>query len=300
MSERIEKFLKRLADGEMLLADGSWSTQMQRLGLQPGECPEEWNVTRPGFIEEIARSYFAAGAEMVLTNTFGGTRFRLMRHGFAGKAREFNLAGAALCRRVAEEHGGFVAASVGPTGEFLEPEGLLKEQELYGAFLEQLAALKDGGADAVCIETMYVLNEALLAVKAARELNLFCMASMAFEASPKGFRTLSGADVKEVVSALEEAGADVVGANCGNNMAGMIRLAGRLRLFTQKPLLIRPNAGTPHEDGKKISYHDTPETMAAGIAPLKAAGVNIVGGCCGTTPEHIRAFRGAIDHLEKR
>lgn len=299
MSARTEKFLKRLASGELLLADGAWSTQMQRLGLQPGECPEEWNVTHPRWIEEIARDYFKAGAEMVLTNTFGGTRFRLMRHGFAGRVREFNRAGAELCRRAAEECGGFVAASAGPTGEFVEPEGLLKEREMYAAFLEQFAALKDGGADALCLETMYVLEEALLAVKAARELNLFCMASMTFESTPAGFRTLSGTGVEEALRALDAAGADVVGANCGTDMAGMVRLASRLRQCTKKPLIVRANAGAPQAAGGQISFQDAPEKMAEGIAALKAAGVGIVGGCCGTTPAHIRCFRAAIDKLRK-
>jgi 5-methyltetrahydrofolate--homocysteine methyltransferase len=176
---------------------------------------------------------------------------------------------------------------------------MLKEREMYAAFHEQLAALKDGGADAVCIETMYVLDEALLAVKAACELNLFCMASMTFEATPTGFRTLSGAGVEDAIRALDAAGAGVVGANCGNDMAGMVRLARRLRLFTKKPLLIRANAGTPQVAGEKISFQDTPETMASGIGALKSAGVAIVGGCCGTTPEHIRGFRAAIDGLNK-
>lgn len=298
MPQRAEKLVERLKAGEMLLADGAWSTQMQALGLQSGQCPEEWNVSEPEKVKQIARSYLEAGADLIVTNTFGGTKFRLVRHGFADRVREFNRAGAALCREVAEQLGGFVAASVGPTGEFLEPEGMVKEREMFEAFSEQMAALKEGGAHGVCIETMYVLEEALVAIRAAHELGLFCIASMTFESTPSGFATMLGTPLDSACLALESSTADVLGTNCGNGSVEMLRLARRMRLFTGKPLLVKPNAGAPDVQGKDLLYHETPQAMAARMPEFRAAGIAIVGGCCGTTPEHIRQFRTAINLLK--
>lgn len=293
-SSRLEKFKARLAAGEMLLLDGAWGTQMQKAGLQLGECPEEWNLTRPEDIKNIAREYFKAGADISLTNTFGGNRYRLVRHGFADKMREFNLAGARLSRAVADEFGGLVAASVGPTGEYVEPEGMLKSSEMYNAFHEQISALKEGGADAICIETMYVLEEALLAIQAARDLGMYCMACMTFDATPQGFKTMLGTSVNEAAEALDKSGADVIGTNCGNGIGDMVKIARQMRKLTKRPLLVKSNAGLPEMvDGSPV-YKETPELMAGHLSELKAAGVAIVGGCCGTTPEHIQAFRKAI------
>ena len=298
MSTRTEKFLQRLRNGEMLLSDGGWNTQLQSLGLQPGQCPEEWNITQPERIRKLAGDFLEAGADMVLTNTFGGTCFRLMRYGLADKVREFNRAGAALCQAAAENCGGFVAASVGPTGEFMEPEGRLKEREMYDAFCDQIAALKAGGADAVCIETMYVLEEALLAIKAAQEVGIFCMAALTFESLPGGFATLNGTTLEAATGALDASSAEVIGTNCGHGIVAMRRLAHRMRLFTKKPLLVRSNAGVPEVKDGKLFYSESPEMMAAKIADLKTAGAAIVGGCCGTTPEHIRHFRKTINALK--
>ncbi|MCY3019848.1 MAG: homocysteine S-methyltransferase family protein [Planctomycetota bacterium] len=297
MSARLEKLKSRLAAGEMLLCDGAWGTQMQRMGLAVGDCPEEWNVTQPEKVKQLAREYYAAGADLGLTNTFGGNRYRLERYGFTDKVREFNTAGAALSRQVADEFDRTVAASVGPTGEYVEPEGLLKEREMYDAFHEQIAALKEGGADAICVETMYALDEALLAVKAARDLGMFCVASMTFDSTPDGVKTVLGVSVAEAVKALDAGGADVVGTNCGNGMAQMVELARLMRPVTRKPLLVRPNTSLPETVDGKTVQHETPEGMAASIRMLRDAGVAVVGGCCGTTPEHVRAFRAAIDKL---
>lgn len=294
MSNRLEKLKARLAAGEMILLDGAWGTQMQKAGLQLGDCPEEWNVSRPEDIKNIAREYFKAGADVSLTNTFGGNRYRLVRHGYADKMREFNLAGAKLSREVADEFGGLVAASVGPTGEYVEPEGMLKSSEMYNAFHEQILALKEGGADAICIETMYVLEEALLAVQASRDLGMYTLACMTFDATPKGFQTMLGTSVDEATEALEKSGADVIGTNCGNGIADMVKIAKQMRKLSKKPLLVKSNAGLPEMSSGSPVYKETPQMMAGHIAELKKIGVGIVGGCCGTTPEHIRAFSKAI------
>jgi 5-methyltetrahydrofolate--homocysteine methyltransferase len=300
MSERLERFKQRLAAGEMLLADGAWSTEMQKHGLQIGDCPEEWNVTQPEKVRQIARAYLEAGSDFCLTNTFCANRYRLLRRELPDRVREFNVAGARLSREVADTYGRLVAASVGPTGEYVEPEGLLRKDEMYAAFREQIVALKEGGADAVWIETMSALDEAVLAVKAARDAGLYCMASMSFDATPEAYQTVLGATVEEATRALDAAGADVIGTNCGNGMPEMIALARIMRAHTAKPLLVKANAGLPEIVGGKRLYRQTPETMAALIPELRAAGVSIVGGCCGTTPAHIRAFRTVIDRINKK
>lgn len=201
MSEPLEKFKQRLAAGELLLGDGAWGTQLQTLGLDLDACPEEWNVTHPDKVKQVALSYLQAGADFCLTNTFGANRYRLNRFGLAERVRELNSAGLALSRQAAEEFGKLVIPSVGPTGEFIEPEGMLKEHEMYAAFREQMAALAEGGAEAVCIETMYVLDEALAAIRAARDLGLFCLASMTYDLAAQGFRTMLGTSVEEATRA---------------------------------------------------------------------------------------------------
>ncbi|HEY3324789.1 MAG TPA: homocysteine S-methyltransferase family protein [Planctomycetota bacterium] len=304
MSDPFERFKQRLATGEILLGDGAWGTQMQKAGLQLGDCPEEWNLSRPDVITGIAREYFQAGADFCLTNTFGGNRYRLVRHGMADRMREINVAGARLSLSAANELNKVVLASIGPTGEYLEPEGMLKSTEMLSAFREQMQALREGGVQGVCIETMYVLNEAVLAVQAARELDLFCMVSMTYDKTPSGFQTMMGTSVAEATRALDRAGADVLGTNCGNGMAEIVAVVREMRGLTTRPLLVKPNAGLPRMVAPASApasvpaspvYDETPEKMAAHIGALRSAGVSIIGGCCGTTPEHIRAFRAALE-----
>jgi 5-methyltetrahydrofolate--homocysteine methyltransferase len=271
----------------MLLCDGAWTTAMQRMGLQPGECPEEWNVSHPDDIKQIARDYFAAGADFCITNTFGGTRYRLVRHGFADRVGEFNRAGFLLSQTVADEFGKFVAASIGPTGEFLEPEGMLNRREMLSAFTEQISALKDAGAGVVCIESMFVLDEAVLAIQAAKQAGLFCIASMTFDQTSEGYRTTLGTPVEEAIKTIDVAGADVVGTNCGLGLDEIVAVVRQMRPLTRKPILARPNA----TGGGAGVGSDKPADMAARIVELERAGANIIGGCCGTTPEYIAAFR---------
>lgn len=292
---RLERMKQQFASGKIILSDGAWATQMQKLGLQPGDCPEEWNVSRPDNVRQIARDYLKVGADFCLTNTFGGNKYRLVRHGFADKMREFNLLGALLSRQAADEVGAWVAGSVGPTGEFVQPEGMLAPNEMYAAFREQIEALKEGGVDAVCIETMYVLDEALLAIKAAHDVGVFCIACMTFDETPGGFKTMMGVELGEAAKALDASTADVIGTNCGNGIDEMVKIAHTMRGLTKKPLMVKSNAGLPKVVHGISVYKETPQMMAARIAELKAAGVAIVGGCCGTTPEYIRAFRAAID-----
>jgi 5-methyltetrahydrofolate--homocysteine methyltransferase len=295
MSSRLDKFIKRIRSGQTLLGDGGWATQLQTLGLRMDGCPEEWNVTHPQRVQAIARQYIDAGSALILTNTFGGTKFRLQKHGMTARVRELNLAGAKLCREVVESTDAIVAGCVGPTGEFVQPHGPMLSEQIFDAFFDQIRALKEGGVDAICIETMYIVEEALLAIKAARAAGMYCIASMTFDATPEGYRTVLGTPVEESIRAIDTAGADIVGSNCGCGMAQMVRLAHRMALFTKKPLLVKANAGLPQMVDGRPQYLETPEQMAGRAAELKAARIAIIGGCCGTTPEHIRAFRAALD-----
>jgi 5-methyltetrahydrofolate--homocysteine methyltransferase len=295
MDSALQQLLSRLKDGDVLLADGAWGTQLQLRGLEIGDCFEEWNVSHGDEVQSIARAYFEAGADFCLTNTFGANRYRLTRQGFAGELDRFNRAGVELSLRAAAPFGRAVFASVGPTGEYIEPEGMVTRKEMYAAFHEQMLALKAGGAEAVNIETMYVIEEACEAVRAAKDLGLTCAASMTYDSTPDGYRTMLGASVGECTRALDGAGADIIGSNCGNGIREMVEIARVLRQFTRKPLIVRSNAGLPRTVDGVLVYDETPEMLAAAVKEMIDLGINVVGGCCGTTPEHIRTLRPLID-----
>ena len=289
--------MERLARGELLISDGATGSFLQREGLGDGD-PEEWNASHPDVVRGMAKAYFDAGSDMVLTNTFGGTRLRQRHYGFADRTREFNVSAARHARSQAPA-GGFVVGSVGPTGEVLNDplrDNPLTEDAAYDAFVEQITALAEGGVDAVNIETMIDIEEAALAVRAAKEhTDLTVMSTMFFDKGPRGFFTMMGTPPGEAVRRLHAAGADVVGANCGNGVDLMLELARELRAATDGYLLIHSNAGIPAPQGGEIVYPETPEYMAERFGVMaREVGVNIIGGCCGTTPDHIRALVGAV------
>lgn len=288
--------LERLAQGDLLISDGATGSYLQAQGLGDGN-PEEWNAIRPDVVRQMAKAYFDVGSDMVLTNTFGGTGIRQRHYGFADRAAEFNTLAAQLARSQAPE-GRFVVGSVGPTGEVLNDplrEEPLTESEAYDAFAEQIAALAEGGVDAVNIETMIDINEAVIAVRAAKEnTDLTVMSTMFFDKGPRGFFTMMGSTPADAVERLHDAGADIVGANCGNGVDVMLELARELRAATDGYLLIHSNAGIPAPQGGEIVYPETPEYMAERFRVMaQDVGVNIIGGCCGTTPEHIKALIAA-------
>ncbi len=286
--------LERLARGDVILSDGATGTYLQAHGLEPGACPEELNVSRPELIERMAAEYFEAGADMVLTNSFGGSRFMLKKYGYGDRAGEFNRLAVRHAHSVAPP-GHYVVGSVGPTGELLEPLGEVSEAEMLDAFTEQITALAEGGADGVAIETMTALEEALVAVKAAKEsTDLTVMATLAFAKGPRGFFTMMGVTPTQAAVKLREAGADIVGANCGNGIDVMIEIAREMRRATDGYLLIHSNAGIPTIEKGRIVYPETPEFMAPRFKLLADLGINIIGGCCGTTPEHVRAMSRAV------
>ncbi len=282
--------LDRLAAGDTLIFDGATGTYLQNNGLEPGASPELMNASSPETIQGMAQHYFDAGSDIVLTNTFGGNKFMLKRYGAEERLYELNRAAAELARAAAPE-GKFVSGSIGPTGEFIEPLGTATQDELYDTFSAMSKAFEDGGADAVMIETQLAIEEAEIAVRAAKETtNLVVMATMVFDKGPRGYFTMMGVTPEQAVEGLEEAGADIVGTNCGNGIERMVEIATRMRAATDKYLVVQSNAGLPIIRKGETCYLETPEFMAEHYRKLADLPINILGGCCGTTAEHIRAL----------
>jgi 5-methyltetrahydrofolate--homocysteine methyltransferase len=295
------ELLKTLKEKRLLVADGAWGTLLQAHGLRAGSCPEIWNVEEPDKVRSVAAAYSEAGSDLVLTNTFGGSTLALKRHGLADRTEELNAAGARLSLEGAP--GKLVAASVGPTGEFLPPMGVITEAEMRAAFAAQIRAVLKAGVRILCIETMSAVQEAVCAVLAAREVSaelsvpVEVMATMTFTQTPKGYRTFMGVDCRTAVEKLTQAGADVLGSNCGNGIEQMVPIALEFRRYSDKPILIQANAGLPQIEKGVTVFRQNPEHMARWVPGLVEAGASIVGGCCGTTPEHIRQIRSQIDRL---
>ena len=281
-------------DSELLVFDGATGTYLQQNGLEPGGCPELMNADAPETIRRMAREYFEAGSDIVLTNTFGGNRYRLKHYDAEDRVAELNRLAAEHAKSQANSEQ-YVAGSVGPTGEFIEPLGTASESDMYDAFAEQVSALEAGGADAVMIETQMVLEEAQIAIRATREnTSLVVMATMVFDLGPRGFFTMWGTTPEQAAAGLVEAGADVVGSNCGNGIDKMIDIARAMRAVTDCKLAIQSNAGIPEIVGGEIVYPESPDYMAERYQTLADVPVQLLGGCCGTTPEHIRALAQAV------
>ena len=294
-------FRDRLAAGRILLADGAIGSMLLGSGLPPGAAPESLNLSRPEVLEEIARRYLAAGAEIVQANTFGASPLKLRHYGLEDRTAAINEAGVAAVRRAVGKNA-WVAASCGPSGKILKPFGDTDAESMFASFRAQMQAVIAAGADIVCIETMSDVSEARLAVQAARSVSatIPIMATMTFEATPRGFFTIMGVSIARACSELEEAGADLVGSNCGNGSAQMAAIAGEFKKHSRLPLAIQPNAGVPELRRGQVHYPETPEFMAALAGEWLAAGVAVIGGCCGTTPDHTGAMRRALDEEMKQ
>ncbi len=287
----MKSLLEAIENKKILISDGAWGTFLHERGLQPGECPELWNITHRDDVLAIAKSYIDVGADMILTNSFGGSPFKLKHYELEDRTAELNEAAAQISRKAAGNDR-FVLGSIGPTGVMLMM-GDVSEQELYDGFAIQASALKKGGADAICIETMSAIDEATIAIRAAKEatgLEVIC--TFTFEKTATGeFRTMMGVTPAEMTQAVKDAGASIIGTNCGNGFEQMIDIVKEIRkIDSATPILVHANAGKPiYKDGKTI-FPETPEEMASRVCDLIESGANIIGGCCGTTPEHIKAF----------
>ena len=295
----MKTMLERIAQGEILISDGAMGTFLHAKGLGAGECPESWCVSHPEAVKEIAEAYIAAGSDIAETNSFGGTSLRLEAHHLAGKVREFNLAAAALARQ-AIGNKGYVAASVGPTAQFLKQEGgKATPAQFYESFKEQMMALAEGGADALCMETMTSLLEAVQAIRAAKEnTKLPVLCTFTFDAKPRGFFTIMGVTPERAAKEAVAAGADIIGTNCGNGIANMIEITKQMRAAVPDvPILVQANAGIPVIENGVTVFKEAPEYMASKVEELVRAGANIIGGCCGTNPNHIAAIAKAARSL---
>ena len=291
-----EGLLARLRRHRVLVGDGAWGTQLMARGLPDGRPPEWFALQRPEVIEDVARLYVDAGADLVTTDTFGGNVFRLALHGLDSERERINRQAVEAVRRAVDGRA-LVSASVGPSGRLLEPYGDVSSQALDAAFAEQITALAEAGADLVCVETMSDLAEATAAVRAAKRVapGLPVMATMTFERTPRGYFTVMGTGVEAAAVGLAAAGADLVGSNCGTGIEDMIEIARAMAPVGPLPLVFQPNAGLPETRGGALVYRQTPEQLADRVPELLELGVAIVGGCCGTTPDHVRAVRRAVD-----
>lgn len=287
--------LDEIKQNKYLLSDGAWGTLLQVKGIKPGECPELWNINNRFAVLDIALSYADAGADIIETNSFGANRFKLDHYGLTERVSEINEVAAAISREAAGKNR-YVAGSVGPTGKILLT-GDVTESEIYDAYREQTIALERGGADIIIIETMSATDEASIAVKASVE-NTKCtvIVTFTFNKSQNGeYHTFMGATPDEMTETMKAAGAHIIGSNCGNGIEDMIGIVKAIREIDKDiPVIIQPNAGTPqYVDGRTV-FRETPQIMASFVPDLIKAGVNIIGGCCGTTPDHIRELRKII------
>ena len=284
--------LEQLRARGTIITDGAWGTQLQARGLGLGEFPDAWNLTHPDRVAGVARDYVEAGSHLILTNTFGSNRIRLADHAAADKVVDINRRGVEISREAAAGRA-LVFASIGPTGKLLL-SGDVSPEEMQAAFAEQAKALAEGGADGLVVETMSDLEEAKLAVSAARRTGLPVVACVVFDSGKNKDRTMMGNTPEQVAEALTEAGADVIGANCGQGIAGFVSICQRLHAATPLPVWIKANAGLPVMVEGKAQYNATPEEFASYVPQLVAAGASFVGGCCGTRPEFISAVARAL------
>jgi methionine synthase I (cobalamin-dependent) len=284
--------IRELIGAGPVITDGAWGTQLQARGLGLGEFPDAWNLTHPERVTEVARAYVEAGSQVILTNTFGANRIRLAENSAADQTAAINRAGVEISRRATGERAR-VFASIGPSGKLIL-NGEVTAEDLQQAFAEQARALAEAGADALVVETMSDLEEATLALRAARETGLPVVACMVFDSGKDKDRTMMGHTPEQVAQTLTAAGADVIGANCGQGIAGFKAICQRLHAATDRPIWIKANAGLPVVVEGRAQYSATPEDFAAHIPELIGSGASFVGGCCGTRPDFVAAIRRCL------
>ena len=284
----------------VLLGDGAMGTQLQRAGLESGGCGEAWNIDQPDRLLEIQKAYVDAGSDCLLTNTFGGCRIMLERHERGNEVRTINQAGVELARKAFGGRPGFVLGDIGPFGGLMEPYGDIPEQRVRDSFAEQAEALVEAGVDAIIVETQTAFEELGIGLEEAKKAGAPCViGSMAYDVTRDGtrLRTMMGIGPEQGAAFMRDAGADIAALNCGTGVD--VGWAGRaVKLYQDVcdlPTMAQPNAGQPVLENMKVVYKQTAADMVAELPALLDSGVNIVGGCCGSTPDHIRAFRKIID-----
>ena len=281
-----------------------WGTELQLAGLEPGGCGEAWNVDAPDRVLAIQKAYVEAGSDCIITNTFGGSRIMLERHDEGNRTTAINRAAAAVAREAFGDRPGFVLGDIGPFGGLLEPYGDIPESRVEEAFAEQAEALVAGGVDAIIIETQTALEELGIAVRAAKAAGAPCIiGSMAFDKMLESddVRTMMGTSPEQAAAFIAEEGADIVALNCGTGV-DMKLAAATVELYQETcdlPVMAQPNAGLPVLENMQVVYKETPDEMAAGVAGLLDAGARILGGCCGSTPAHIRRIREELNHAHR-
>jgi len=286
-------FLERIKAGEVLVSDGATGTNLQMRGLLAGKSGEVWVLENPLEILRLVSDFVAAGSDIVLTCTFGASRLQLGHIGLADKTEQINRTAVALARRGVEGSQAWVAGSMGPIGEMLQPFGSMTLEEAEAAYLEQARVLAEAGVDLIVVETMFDIGEALVAVKAVRaacDLPLVC--SFSYD---RGTKTMMGISPTKAANAFEPFGVNMIGINCGRSLDENLAALKELRSVTSLPIWFKPNAGLPSTGGLgNLGYDLTPERMAAPVNLWIAAGAQVIGGCCGTSPEHLKAIARVV------
>ena len=299
----MKKPLQEAIRERILLGDGAMGTQLQQAGLEPGGCGEAWNIEHPERVLAIQKNYVEAGSDCLITNTFGGSGIMLERHEHSGEVESINQAGARIAREAFGGKEGYVIGDIGPFGGLMEPYGEVTEESVRDAFGEQARALISGGVDAIIIETQTSLEELGIGLRAAREAGAPCViGSMAYDVTFDGeeIRTMMGIGPEDAAEFMAENGADIIALNCGSgvDVAWAARAVERYRRISDLPTMAQPNAGLPELVDMEVVYRQTPEEMTAALTALISAGANIVGGCCGSSPAHLRLFRKLLDETQ--
>ena len=294
----MEPLLGKLRKVRVLVADGAMGTMLLKKGMKAGECPEKINSDKPQILEEIAELYLKSGADIIQTNTFGASPLKLSQYSLEEHVKAINVNAVRAVRKVVGNNA-YISGSCGPSGKILKPYGDTEPEDILDSFKQQISALVSEGIDIICIETMTDINEALLAVEYSKTISPSTpvSAAMTFNATRRGFFTIMGNSIEQTVKGLLAAGADIIGSNCGNGIENMISIANEFKKHTSIPLIIQSNAGLPELKNGEIYYSETPEITAEGCRELLESGVNIIGGCCGTTPAHIAAIRKVADEF---
>lgn len=293
----MNNFFERLKQEKVLVSDGAIGSLLFEKGLNPGDCPERFNLEHPEVLANIANAYLQAGADIIQTNTFGASPLKLSDYNLDDKTDEINQKAVEIVKQAIDQKT-FVSGSVGPTGKMLLPYGDIEPDVMKDNYKRQISALIASGIDLLCIETMTDLNEAVIAIQSAREISsdIPIIATMTFDVIPQGCVTIMGNSVIEVCDKLTVAGANVIGSNCGNGTNNMITIAKEFLANTQLPVIIQSNAGIPTIIDDQVVYQETPEEFANFTKILIELGVSIIGGCCGTTPDHIKVIRQTVDN----